>query len=73
MNKQWKAYCEKYLAISPREQYMVLFTGLIAIIFIIHTFFIDGNTKKINKYLNTKLKLNLKLKLKFKLEITTNN
>jgi MSHA biogenesis protein MshJ len=50
MNKQWKAYCEKYLAISPREQYMVLFTGLIAIIFIIHTFFIDDNTKKINKF-----------------------
>ena len=50
MNKQWKAYCQKYLVISPREQYMVLFTGLIAIIFIVHTFFIDDNTKKINKF-----------------------
>jgi MSHA biogenesis protein MshJ len=50
MNKQWQAYCEKYLTITPREQYMVLFTGLIAIIFIIHTFFIDDNAKKINKF-----------------------
>ena len=50
MNKQWKEYCDKYLVLTPREQYMVLFTGLIAIIFIIHTFFIDDNTKKINKF-----------------------
>lgn len=49
MNKQWKEYCEKYLAISPREQYMVLLTGLVAIIFITHTFFIDDNAKKIGK------------------------
>ena len=49
MNKQWKEYCEKYLAISPREQYMVLLTGLVAIIFITHTFFIDDNAKKIVK------------------------
>jgi MSHA biogenesis protein MshJ len=50
MNKQWQAYCEKYLVITPREQYMVLFTGLIAIIFIIHTFFIDDNSTKIDKF-----------------------
>jgi MSHA biogenesis protein MshJ len=49
MNKQWKEYCEKYLAISPREQYMVLLTGLVAIVFITHTFFIDDNAKKIVK------------------------
>ena len=49
MNKQWKEYCEKYLAISPREQYMVLLTGLVAIVFIMHTFFIDDNAKKIVK------------------------
>jgi MSHA biogenesis protein MshJ len=47
MNKQWQAYSEKYLAITAREQYMVLITGLVAIIFIIHTFFIDENASKI--------------------------
>jgi len=50
MNKQWQTYCEKYLVITPREQYMVLFTGLIAIVFIIHAFFIDDNASKIEKF-----------------------
>ena len=49
MNKQWKVYCEKYLAVSLREQYMVLITGLVAIIFITHTFFIDENASNIVK------------------------
>lgn len=50
MNKQWQDYGDKYLAITPREQYMVLITGLVAIIFIIHTFFIDDNSSKIDKF-----------------------
>jgi len=49
MNKQWQEYCEKYLTITPREQYMVFFAGLAAIIFIIHSFFIDENAIKITK------------------------
>ncbi|NQZ21653.1 MAG: hypothetical protein HRT53_06290 [Colwellia sp.] len=49
MNKQWQEYCEKYLTITPREQYMVLLAGLAAIIFIIHSFFIDDNAIKITK------------------------
>ena len=49
MNKQWQEYCDKYLTITPREQYMVLFAGLLAIIFIIHSFFIDDNAIKITK------------------------
>tara|TARA_R110001592_G_scaffold216051_2_gene469525 strand:- start:5185 stop:5883 length:699 start_codon:yes stop_codon:yes gene_type:complete len=49
MNKQWQVYSEKYLTITPREQYMVLLTGLVAIIFIIHNFFIDDNALKIVK------------------------
>jgi len=49
MNKQWQEYCEKYLTITPREQYLVLFAGLAAIIFIIHSFFIDDNSLKINR------------------------
>ncbi|MBA6232107.1 MULTISPECIES: hypothetical protein [unclassified Colwellia] len=46
MSKQWQGYCEKYVSITPREQYMVLLTGLIAIIFIIYSFFIDDNGVK---------------------------
>jgi MSHA biogenesis protein MshJ len=46
MSKQWQVYCEKYVSITPREQYMVLLTGLIAIIFIIYSFFIDDNGAK---------------------------
>ncbi len=49
MNKQWQDYCEKYLTITPREQYMVLFAGLAAIIFILHSFFIDESAIKITK------------------------
>jgi MSHA biogenesis protein MshJ len=49
MSKPWQDYSEKYLAITPREQYMVLLVGLFAIIFIIHTFFIDDNSIKIVK------------------------
>lgn len=48
MNKKWQEYCEKYLTITPREQYMVLATGLVAIVFIFHNFFIDENTTKIS-------------------------
>jgi len=49
VNKQWQEYCDKYLTITPREQYMVLFAGLAAIIFIIHSFFIDDNAINIAK------------------------
>jgi MSHA biogenesis protein MshJ len=49
MNKQWQEYCDKYLTITSREQYMVLFAGLIAIVFIMHSFFIDDNAIKITK------------------------
>lgn len=43
---KWQEYSEKFLDISPREQYLILFTGLIAIIFISFSFFIDSNLIK---------------------------
>jgi MSHA biogenesis protein MshJ len=39
---KWKETCEKYLQLTPREQYLVLLTGLVAIIFIIFYIFIDN-------------------------------
>jgi len=49
MNKQWQDYSDKFLTITPREQYMIILAGLAAIIFIIHSFFIDDNAIKITK------------------------
>jgi MSHA biogenesis protein MshJ len=37
------------LVITPREQYLVLLTGLAAVVFIVHHFFIDESTIKIDK------------------------
>jgi len=50
MNKQWQEYCAKYLVITPREQYMVMITGLIVIIFSMHALFIDDSAIKIDKF-----------------------
>jgi len=50
MSNKWQEYSDKYLSISPREQYMVLFAGLMAIIFIIHSFFIEDNAIAIVKF-----------------------
>jgi len=41
MNNQWQAYSDKYLQLTVREQYLILFTGLVAIFFILFHFFID--------------------------------
>jgi len=38
----WKNYSEKYLQLSSREQYLIVLTGLVAIIFITFHFFIDN-------------------------------
>ncbi|QBG36595.1 hypothetical protein [Litorilituus sediminis] len=42
MNKQWQHYCEKYLTLTAREQYLILLTGLVAVYFIIYHAFIDA-------------------------------
>ena len=41
MNNQWQEYCNKYLQLSVREQYLILFTGLVAVFFILFHFFVD--------------------------------
>jgi MSHA biogenesis protein MshJ len=40
---KWQEYSDKFQDISSREQYLILFTGLIAIIFVSFSFFIDAN------------------------------
>ena len=49
MNQQWQSYCEKFLHITPREQYLITGSGLVAIIFILFSFFIDDKTQQITK------------------------
>jgi len=53
MNEQWQEYCDKYLTLTIREQYLVFLTGLVAIFFIIFYLFIDvkmiENTKSAQK------------------------
>jgi len=46
MNNQWQQhwhnYSDKFLQLSPREQYLIVLSGLVAIIFIIFHLFIDS-------------------------------
>lgn len=41
MNNQWQEYCNKYLQLTVREQYLILLTGLVAVFFILFYFFVD--------------------------------
>ena len=40
--QQWQNYSEKYAQLSSREQYLIVLTGLVAIIFITFHLFIDS-------------------------------
>ena len=46
---QWKVYSEKFSNISIREQYLIIFSGVAAIIFIIYTFFLDESFQRVQK------------------------
>ncbi|NQY86372.1 MAG: hypothetical protein HRT51_01275 [Colwellia sp.] len=41
MSKQWQESSENFLALTIREQYLILLTGLVAVFFIIFYLFID--------------------------------
>ncbi len=56
MKESWKGYSEKFLTITPREQYLVLFAGLISIIFLFYSLVIDDKLVNIDK-LNKQTKL----------------
>ena len=46
MSKQWQEYCNRYLVLTPREQYLIILTGLVAIIFITFYLFIDAGIEE---------------------------
>jgi len=41
MNEQWQAYSKKYLALTAREQYLILITGLVILFFPLFHLLID--------------------------------
>ncbi|WP_440876253.1 hypothetical protein [Thalassotalea sp. PLHSN55] len=43
MKQQWQLYSERYQNITPREQYLILAVGFIAIILVIFSVFVDAN------------------------------
>lgn len=47
---KWQEYSEKFQTITAREQYLILGTGLVAIIFITFSFFIDTALIKTKEY-----------------------
>jgi MSHA biogenesis protein MshJ len=54
MSKKWQESSEKFLKLSLREQYLILLTGLVAVIFIIFFLFIDS---KITNNIKTSKKI----------------
>lgn len=49
MMAQWQIYSGKFNSISNREQYLIIATGLIAIIFILYSLFLDVPFQRISK------------------------
>ena len=46
---QWLAYSEKFSNTSPREQYLIIASGLVAIIFILYSLFLDEPFQRIGQ------------------------
>ena len=47
MKALWQNYSQRFLAITLREQLLIFVTGVIAVVFIIHTLLIDQNQQRI--------------------------
>lgn len=46
---QWQEYSAKYLALSPREQYLILGTGVVAVFMVVFTFLVEPMLKDITQ------------------------
>lgn len=46
---QWLAYTEKFSNTTPREQYLIIASGLVAIIFILYSLFLDEPFQRIGQ------------------------
>lgn len=50
MSPFWQNYSEKFQAITPREQVLVLLSGVVAITFILYSLFIDENSVRADTF-----------------------
>jgi MSHA biogenesis protein MshJ len=46
---QWLVYNEKFNSITPREQYLIIGAGLVAIVFILYSLFLDAPLQRIEQ------------------------
>tara|TARA_R110000744_G_scaffold76431_10_gene151482 strand:- start:4818 stop:5519 length:702 start_codon:yes stop_codon:yes gene_type:complete len=46
---QWLAYSEKFNSTTPREQYLIIASGMVAIVFILYSLFLDESIQRIEK------------------------
>lgn len=46
---QWLAYSEKFKSTTPREQYLIIASGLVAIVFILYSLFLDEAIQSIER------------------------
>ena len=49
MKDEWRKYADKFLTITPREQYLVLATGFIFVTFIFYSLFIEASFVELDK------------------------
>ncbi|GHE99089.1 hypothetical protein [Thalassotalea profundi] len=50
MSTFWRDYSDKFQVITPREQILVLLTGVVAISFVLYSLFIDENSMRSDTY-----------------------
>jgi MSHA biogenesis protein MshJ len=46
---QWQAYSEKFSNTTPREQYLIIASGLVAIIFILYSLFLEAPIQRVDR------------------------
>ena len=46
---KWQNYSHQFEALTPREQYLIIGSGLVAIIFVLYTLFIDASLVRIEQ------------------------
>lgn len=49
MQEEWSKYADKFLHITPREQYLILVTGFVFVTFVLYSLFIESNMETLNK------------------------
>lgn len=62
--QQWQQLSEKFQTVTPREQFLIFATGVIAIVFILFNFVIEPNSQNIDKLNSEKASLTTTIKSK---------